>query len=61
MGGNIGFEDATGRPAPGVDPVQHDIDAVPRQVLRQFFGGVLVIEALLVENGDDADLLRLFK
>src|SRR5487761_2144751 len=61
MGRNVCFEDLADGSALGVDPVQHDVDTVPGKVLRQLFGGMLSVQMLLVENGDDANLLRLFQ
>ena len=41
----VGFEHLADRPAVGVDLVQHHINAVARQVLCQFLGGMLGIES----------------
>ena len=40
----VGFKNLADPPAVCADLVQHHVNAVARQVLRQFFGGVLGIE-----------------
>ena len=52
----IGFENLADRPAVCVDLVEYDVDAVTRQVLGQFLGGVFGIEALFVGDRNDAHL-----
>jgi len=52
----VGFKNLADPPAVCADLVQHHVNAVARQVLGQFLGGVLGIETLFVGDGDDAYL-----
>src|SRR5262245_62299349 len=55
--GNMRLENIADRPALGRNLVECHLDAMPGQVLAQLYAGTGLVQTLLVDDGDDMDML----